>query len=103
MKIIQILTNQMFEELCDADKYIDGAITYKLQYPKLAELYGSLASVELGHAEELHKQAVNLITEFSSNPANEIPEFMKEIWDEEHIKVMNRMAEIKHKIELAKK
>lgn len=103
MKIIKILTKQICSELCDADSYIDKAFCVKADYNKLAEVYSSLATAELGHAEELHKQAVSLITDYRGKAENVVPEYMKEIWEEEHLEIINRMAEIKNKIDLFKR
>ncbi len=99
MRIIKILSEQICEELEDSNKYIDGALTYKTQFPKLAETYIELANEEIGHAERLHKQVVSLISEIQI----EIPKFMQELWEEKHIEIITKTAELKTKIELYKK
>ena len=99
MRVIKVLSEQICKELEDSNKYIDSALTYKTQFPKLAETYIELANEEIGHAERLHKQVVNLISEIQV----EIPKFMQELWEEKHIELITKTAELKAKIELYKK
>ena len=99
MRVIKVLSEQICEELEDSNKYINSALTYKIQFPKLAETYIELANEEIGHAERLHKQVVSLISEIQV----EIPKFMQELWEEKHIELITKTAELKTKIELYKK
>lgn len=99
MRVIKVLSKQIEEELEDSNKYIDSALTYKTQFPKLAETYIELANEEIGHAERLYKQVVSLISEIQV----EIPKFMQELWEEKHIELITKTAELKTKIELYKK
>ncbi len=99
MRVIKVLSKQIEEELEDSNKYIDSALTYKTQFPKLAETYIELANEEIGHAERLHKQVVSLISEIQI----ETPKFMQELWEEKHIELITKTAELKTKIELYKK
>ena len=99
MRVIKVLSKQIEEELEDSNKYIDSALTYKTQFPKLAETYIELANEEIGHAERLHKQVVSLISEIQV----EIPKFMQELWEEKHIELITKTAQLKTKIELYKK
>lgn len=99
MRVIKVLSKQIEEELEDSNKYIDSALTYRTQFPKLAETYIELANEEIGHAERLHKQVVSLISEIQI----EIPKFMQELWEEKHIELITKTAELKTKIELYKK
>lgn len=99
MRVIKVLSKQIEEELEDSNKYIDSALTYRTQFPKLAETYIELANEEIGHADRLHKQIVSLISEIQI----EIPKFMQELWEEEHIELITKTAELRAKIELYKK
>lgn len=99
MRVIKVLSKQIEEELEDSNKYINSALTYRTQFPKLAETYIELANEEIGHAEQLHKQVVSLISEIQI----EIPKFMQELWEEKHIELITKTAELKTKIELYKK
>lgn len=99
MRVIKVLSKQIEEELEDSNKYIDSALTYRTQFLKLAETYIELANEEIGHAERLHKQVVSLISEIQI----EIPKFMQELWEEKHIELITKTAELKTKIELYKK
>ena len=65
----------------------------------MAETYIELANEEIGHAERLHKQVVSLISEIQI----ETPKFMQELWEEKHIELITKTAELKTKIELYKK
>ena len=86
MRVIKVLSKQIEEELEDSNKYIDSALTYRTQFPKLAETYIELANEEIGHAERLHKQVVSLISEIQI----EIPKFMQELWEEKHIELITK-------------
>ena len=52
------------EELKDAEKYIRCANDHKEDYPELADTFYKLSVEEIGHADMLHKQVVNLIMEY---------------------------------------
>lgn len=89
---------QIKEELEGAKEYTEDVIKYKIDYPKISELYYTLANIELDHVNELHTKVVTLIKEQTTEP----PEFMKEIWAEEHEKIIDCVARIKVKLQLYK-
>lgn len=103
MRIIKKITEQISEELCDAEKYIKCAMNQKSDFPQLADVYYKLSNEELGHANALHDQAVRLIDEWKKKMEKEPPDYMKEMWNEEHDEFIEEMAEIKVMIDMYKK
>ena len=64
MKIIKCLSNQIEDELDDAEKYIELAMRWKDEQPETADLFYQLSLEEMGHMERLHKEVVRLIEEY---------------------------------------
>jgi len=54
MKVIQCLSDQIAEEIEDAEKYAKCALTYKNEYPQLSETYYRIANEEITHMTLLH-------------------------------------------------
>lgn len=87
MKEIKKISEQIDEELQDAEKYLKCAYKYKTDNPALSEVYYNLSLEEMKHVTMLHDAGVRLITEYSAT--NPIPEGMQAIYDylhERHIK-----------------
>ena len=87
MKIIKKISEQIDEELKDAQKYLQCAFHYNDEYPALADMYYNLSVAEMGHVTMLHDMVVKIINEYAES--NPIPEGMKAIYDylhEQHIK-----------------
>lgn len=87
MKEIKKISEQIDEELQDAEKYLKCAEKYKAGNPVLAEVYYNLSLEEMKHVTMLHEAGVRLINEYSAT--NPIPEGMQAIYDylhERHIK-----------------
>lgn len=94
MKIISKLSDMIEEELKDAEKYIRCANDHKEDYPELADTFYKLSVEEIGHADMLHKQVVNLITEYRKEHGDP-PEKMQGIYDYLHKKQIEHTNEIK--------
>ena len=94
MKIISKLSDMIEEELNDAEKYIRCAIDKKEEHPELAETFHKLSLEEINHADMLHKQVVNLITEYRKEHGDP-PEKMQGIYDYLHKKQIDHANEIK--------
>ena len=94
MKIISKLSDMIEEELNDAEKYIRCAIDKKEEYPELAETFHKLSLEEINHADMLHKQVVNLTTEYRKEHGDP-PEKMQGIYDYLHKKQIDHANEIK--------
>lgn len=101
MRIIKNLANQIKDEVEDADKYLECSLKYEDEYPEMAKLYASLAEEELGHAERLHSSVVFFIKKERSSGV-EPPRYMLERWEEEHKKIVDEVAILKHKLSIVK-
>lgn len=92
MKIIKKISEQIDEELKDAQKYIRCAYNYREDYPALAETYYDLSVAEMGHVSMLHEMVEKIINEYAES--NPIPEGMKAVYDylhEMHIKAARKI------------
>ena len=92
MKIIKKISEQIEEELKDAQKYIRDAYNYKDEYPALADTYYDLSVAEMGHVTALHDMVVKIINAYAET--NPIPEGMQAIYDylhEQHLKVARKI------------
>ena len=99
MQIIKVMVENIRDEMEDVEKYAHEAIRVRVDDPSLANVYSELANEEMEHAERLHRYIVDLIGRRSHA---EIPHAMRAIWDYEHKKMVEEMAEIKHLLELAR-
>lgn len=96
MKEIKHIVEQIEDEYNGANEYIDDALEHKQNRKSLADLYYNLSLQELSHLDSLHNQVVALINDKKSKGV-EIPKGMQEIYDWEHKKAMDKVAEIKVK------
>ena len=64
MKIIKCLTEQIRDEIADAEAYIELANDWKEKEPETAELFAELSEEELGHMNRLHEKVTDLIREY---------------------------------------
>lgn len=94
MRLIKHLSEQIEDEVCGAIDYAKDALEYKFSRPQLAELYYKLANVEMTHVNELHEAVVKIVEE-AKNKNIKVPSFMMEKWEEEHRKMIDKMAEAK--------
>lgn len=101
MQLIEKLSDQIEDELCDAEKYIDCAIKLKDEYPSLASTYARISNEEIGHVNLLHEQVIALINEYRQKNGNP-PEKMQGIYDYLHKKHIQKANEIKIKQALYK-
>lgn len=97
MKLIEELTEQMREELEDAEHYADMALQYKDERRGLSETLVKISEQEVGHYEMLHKEVVSIITEYREKNG-EPPPAMKAVYDHLHQKAMEKMAGVKMKL-----
>ena len=61
MKIIEILSEKIEEEVCDAKSYISMAIEYKENYPELSRTLYNLSNQEMEHMNMLHGEVSDII------------------------------------------
>ena len=82
------------EEICDAEEYAREAVLEKDQHPALARTYYQLAEEELGHADRLHTQVVQLIEEYKRSNG-EPPAAMQAVYDYLHERQIEKVASVK--------
>lgn len=100
MRLIKKMVDQIKEEIHGAGEYLDCAFNLKQEYPKLSQSYYDLAQDELVHIQTLHNGVVALIEETKKKVTP--PPFMMELWEEEHVKLIDKTAKLKHKMTLYK-
>lgn len=94
MKIIEKLSEEMEEELHDAEKYIECAMKWKEDDVLLSKMYADLSADELKHALLLHENGVRLINEYKQS-GKEAPVEMQAVYDYLHEKHMEKYNRIK--------
>lgn len=99
MKVIKDIAKNIREELEDAEKYAWAAVRAKAEHPDLAETYHRLANAELEHANLLHKQVVEIIDRHRRE-GHEAPVAMQAVWDWEHERYMEEVADVKRILEM---
>lgn len=99
MKIIKKLYEQIEDELSGGLEYAKCAVNHKEDHPALAKVWYDISGVEVGHAETLHRQVVQLIGEYRARNGQP-PEAMKAVYDFLHERSMAKMEEIKRYQEL---
>lgn len=99
MKIIELLSERIDEELSDAKFYIKQAIENKSEYRALADTFYTISTQEMNHVNMLHEQVVSLITQYKTTNGEPPPEMLavydylhkKQIEKTNHIKVYQEM------------
>lgn len=97
MREIKKISEQIDEELQDAEKYLKCANKHKIDNPTLADVYYNLSLEEMNHVAMLHEAGERLIEEYSAT--NPIPEGMQAIYDYLHERHIKWAAKIKAKQE----
>lgn len=83
MKMIELLSEHIEDELEDACTYIKLALEYKDTDPETANLFYKLSGEEMGHMDALHKRAVACIEKYKQTKG-EPPDGMKALYDFMH-------------------
>ena len=94
MKIIEKISNQIEEEICDARKYATMALETKDEHPELARVLYTISLQEMEHMRMLHDAVVNLIAEYRQKNG-EPPERMMIIYNYLHEKHIEAAADAK--------
>ena len=76
MKNIECLSEQIEDEIDDAEKYIDLANKWKTEEPDTADLFYELSKEEMGHMEKLHAEVAELIDEYRKEHGDPPKEMM---------------------------
>ena len=104
MKEIKNIVCYIKEELQDSKKYLDKAADAKAQGSM--EIYQTaykLGQEELNHALSWHDVAVNLINRKKQEmqaKGEQVPQFMLDMWNDEHKYYIEEAAKLKYMIEL---
>lgn len=83
MKIIELLSEHIEDELEDACTYAKLALEYKETDPEAAALFYKLSTEEMTHMDALHKRVVASIDTYKKLKG-EPPEGMKALYDFMH-------------------
>lgn len=93
MKIIELLSDHIEEELDDACTYAKLALEYKESDPELAQLFYKLSTEEMNHMDALHKRVVTSIEKYKQMNG-EAPAGMKAIYDFVHKKQIEKAEKV---------
>lgn len=94
MLIIQHLSEMIKDEISDAEKYAQHAVSYRNKDPELAQVFYRLANEELGHMDALHGQVVRITEEYKDS-GNTPPEGMLMIYNYLHDEMLRNVNEIR--------
>lgn len=94
MKIIEILSDKIAEEIHDAGEYARMALEYREQYPDMAKTLHDLSGEEMDHMRRLHAAAAAIIARYRDEKG-EPPAAMTAVYDYLHRKQIDRAAEVK--------
>lgn len=83
MKIIELLSEHIEDELRDAQTYATLALEYKETEPELAQLFYKLSGEEMEHMEALHKRVTAFIEQYRQTHG-EPPAGMRALYDFVH-------------------
>lgn len=94
MKIIEILSDKIEEEVCDAKSYIEMAIKYKEEYPELSRTLYNISNQEMEHMNLLHGEVTEIIRKYRETNG-EPPADMLAVYNYLHKKQIEKSMEVK--------
>ena len=94
MKIIEMLSEKISEEISDAESYVKMALAEREEYPDLARVLYGISLEEMGHANKIHDAAVEIINEYREKNGDP-PAGMKAVYDYLHKKQIDAAAAVK--------
>lgn len=99
MRIIKVIVERIKHEVKEADIYINKAILYKSEYPKMSDVFCKIGEDKLKNINMLHELVVSFINEYRSKK-EEPPAAMMAIWEYEHKNMIDEIAELKVKLSM---
>lgn len=96
MKIIEMISERIEEEIEDSGFYADWAAKYKEEYPTLAKTAYEISVDEGKHVQLLHAEVTKMIREYREKHG-EPPAEMKAVYDYLHKKQIDKLAMVKQK------
>lgn len=94
MKIIEVLSEHIEDELRDAQTYAKLALEYKETEPELSQLFYKLSGEEMTHMDALHKRVV-MYMEHYRQTHGEPPEGMRALYEFVHKRELAQAGEVK--------
>ena len=94
MKIIQVLSDKIEEEIHDGKSYADMAIRYKEDYPELSRTLYNLSLQEMEHMNLLHNEVTELIRKYRESKGDP-PADMLAVYDYLHKRQIEKALEVK--------
>lgn len=93
MKMIELLSEHIEDELEDACTYAKLALEYKETEPEVAQLFNKLSQEEMEHMDALHKREAVYIERYRQKNG-EPPEGMKALYDFLHKREIEKAEKI---------
>ena len=94
MKLIQILSEKIEDEIADAKEYEELALKYKEERPDLARTLNAISLQEMEHMKMLH-DAVAAVIDEHRRTVGAPPPAMQAVYDFLHERHINAAAEVK--------
>ena len=94
MKIIEVLSEKIEDEICDARSYVKMALDYKDDRPELARTLYNISIQEMEHMNLLHNEVSSIIRRYRETEG-EPPAEMVAVYEYLHKKQIDKAAEVK--------
>ena len=94
MKLIEILSEKIDEEINDAKSYIEMAIKYRDECPEMSRTLSNISAQEMEHMTLLHNEVTLLIKKYRETKG-EPPAEMLAVYNYLHKKQIEKAAEVK--------
>lgn len=94
MKVIEVVSDKINDELADAQEYAKLALELRDQYRSLADAYFMLSQEEMRHSMILHNEVAKLIEDYRKTNG-EPPVTMQAVYDYLHKKSIEKAEKVK--------